>query len=278
NYRISLMGVTVGESEVHPDRHLAINPGQVFGSIEGIAAKDPAFGLEAVWIDDTIKDHAQTLGYTVVDASTVVATHLNQLLQKHVHELLGHEEAQQMIDRLARHAPKLAEALVPDTVSMSVLLRVLKGLLQEQVPVRDFRTIAEALVANIALNQDPSRLIEAVRVALARSIVQEIYGNETNLPVITLAMSMEQLLLKSMAQQANGELTLEPGLAEQLQSSLSDAARQQEARGHAAVLLVAAALRPVMARLARFSSHTLAVLSYNEIPDDKQITIENTVG
>jgi len=278
NYRISLMGVTVGESEVHPDRHLAINPGQVFGSIEGIAAKDPAFGLEAVWIDDTVKDHAQTLGYTVVDASTVVATHLNQLLQKHVHELLGHEEAQQMIDRLARHAPKLAEALVPETVSMSVLLRVLKGLLQEQVPVRDFRTIAEALVANVALNQDPSRLVEAVRVALSRAIVQEIYGSESNLPVITLAMSMEQLLLKSMAQQANGELTLEPGLAEQLQSSLSEAAREQEARGHAAVLLVTAALRPVMARLARFSSHTLAVLSYNEIPDDKQITIENTVG
>ncbi len=278
SYRISLMGVMVGESEVHPDRHLAINPGQVFGSLEGIAAKDPAFGLDAVWIDDGIKDHAQTLGYTVVDASTVIATHLNQLLQKHVHELLGHEEAQQMIDRLARHSPKLAEVLVPDTVSMGVLLRVLKNLLQEQVPVRDFRTISEALVANMAVNQDPARLAEAVRVALSRSIVQEIFGNETNLPVITLAMSMEQMLMKSMAQQAAGELTLEPGLAEQLQSSLSAAARDQEAKGHVAVLLVAATLRPVMARLARFSSHPLSVLSYNEIPDDKQITIENTVG
>ncbi|MGB5326317.1 MAG: flagellar biosynthesis protein FlhA [Pseudomonadales bacterium] len=277
-YRISLLGVTVGEAELHPDRHLAINPGQVFGQLDGIAVKDPAFGLDAIWIEDSVKDHAQTLGYTVVDPSTVVATHLNRLLQKHVHELLGHEEAQQMIDRLARYAPKLAEALVPETVSMSVLLRVLKGLLAEQVPVRDFRSIAEALVANVALNQDPARLVEAVRMALARAIVQEIYGNLESLPVITLAMSMEQLLCKSMAQQANGELTLEPRLAEQLQSALADAVRAQEAAGKPAVLLVTAALRPVLARLARYGGHGLSVLSYNEIPDDKQITIEHSVG
>ncbi|NNC55856.1 MAG: flagellar biosynthesis protein FlhA, partial [Pseudomonadales bacterium] len=209
---------------------------------------------------------------------TVVATHLNRLLQKQVHELLGHEEAQQMIDRLARHAPRLAEALVPDTVSMSVLLRVLKGLLAEQVPVRDLRTIAESIVANVAFNQDPGRMIEAVRVSLARAIVQEIYGNLDNLPVITLAMSMEQLLLKSMAQQASGELSLEPGLAEQLQSALAQAVQSQEMGGKPAVLLVTAALRPVLARLARYGGHNLSVLSYNEIPDDKQITIEHSVG
>lgn len=276
-YRISLMGVTLAESEVHPDRHMAINPGQVFGNIEGLPVKDPAFGLDAVWIDNAIKDHAQSLGYTVVDASTVVATHMNTLLQKHVHELLGHEEAQQMIDRLARYSPKLVDTLVPDTVSMSVLLKVLKGLLAEQLPVRDFRTIAEALVANAAVNQDPVQLIEAVRVALSRSIVQEIYGSNNNLSVFTLAPAMEQMLMKPSA--AGGtDVTLEPGLAEQLQRSISETAQAQELKGTPAVLLVPGPLRPILAKFVRFSSHPLHVLSYNEIPDDKQVTIEATVG
>ena len=276
-YRISLMGVTLGESEVHPDRHMAINPGQVFGNIEGLPVKDPAFGLDAVWIDNAIKDHAQTLGYTVVDASTVVATHMNTLLQKHVHELLGHEEVQQMIDRLARYSPKLVDTLVPETVSMSVLLKVLKGLLAEQLPVRDFRTIAEAIVANAAVNSEPMQLIESVRTALSRSIVQEIYGSNNNLSVFTLAPAMEQMLLKPSAG-GGSDVTLEPGLAEQLQRSISETAQAQELKGSPAVLLVPGPLRPVLAKFVRFSSHALHVLSYNEIPDDKQVTIEATVG
>lgn len=277
-YRISLMGVTVGESEVHPDRHMAINPGQVFGTVEGLPVKDPAFGLDAVWIDNAIKDHAQTLGYTVVDASTVVATHMNQLLQKHVHELLGHEEVQQMIDRLARHSPKLVDTLVPDTIPMSALLKVLKGLLLEQLPVRDFRTIAEAIVASAAVNAEPSQLVESVRAALARSIVYEIFGNTPNLPVMTLAPAMEQMLMKPSGAQTGNEVTLEPGMAEQLQRSINETAQAQELKGHPAVLLVPGPLRPVLAKFVRFSSHPLHVLSYNEIPDDKQVTIEATVG
>ena len=277
-YRISLMGVTIGEADIHPDRHLAINPGQVFGTVEGIAAKDPAFGLDAVWINAELQDHAQTLGYTVVDASTVIATHMNQLLQKHLHELLGHEELQQMLDRLARFSPKLAETLVPDTVSMSTLLKVLKSLLQEQVPVRDFRTIAESIAANAAVNQDPVQLTSAVRVALARSIVHGIYGSSADLPVITLAPSMEQMLLKAIASPSASDMTLEPGLAEQLQRSITDAVRSQELKGHPAVLLVAAPLRHVLSRFVRYGSTELQVLSYNEIPADKQVTIETTVG
>lgn len=276
-YRISLMGVTLAESEVHPDRHMAINPGQVFGNIEGMPVKDPAFGLDAVWIDNAIEDHAQSLGYTVVDASTVVATHMNTLLQKHVHELLGHEEVQQMIDRLARYSPKLVDTLVPDTVTMSVLLKVLKGLLAEQLPVRDFRTIAEAIVANAAVNQEPAQLIESVRTALSRSIVQEIYGSESNLSVFTLAPAMEQMLMKPSAN-GGAEVTLEPGLAEQLQRSISETAQAQALKGSPAVLLVPGPLRPILAKFVRFSSHALHVLSYNEIPDDKQVTIEATVG
>jgi flagellar biosynthesis protein FlhA len=277
-YRILMMGVALGESEIHPDRHLAINPGQVFGTPDGIPGKDPAFGLDAIWIEESVKDHAQSMGYTVVDASTVVATHVNQLLQKNVHELLGHEEVQQMLDRLAKISPKLSESLVPDSVSMATLLKVLKSLLQEQVPIRDFRTIAEALVANSVFDKDPIRLVEAVRTALARAIVQEIYGRESNLPVMTLAVPMEQMLMKSAGQQAGGEMTIEPGLAEQIQRTVSDLAKDQEAKGKPAVLLVAAALRPLLSRLCRFSLSPISVLSYNEIPDDKQITIEATVG
>ena len=185
-YRIAINGVVVGESEVRPEQSLAINPGQVFGRVEGVETRDPAFGLEALWVDAAQKDQAQSLGYTVVDASTVVATHLNQLLMKHIDEFLGHEEAQQMVERLGSYAPKLADALTPETVPMGMLIKVLRELLKDGIPIRDFRTIAESIVANSALAQSASRLTESVRVALRRSIVQEIYGADKNLTVTTL--------------------------------------------------------------------------------------------
>ncbi len=197
-YRLTLMGVSLAEAEVYPDRELAINPGQVFGPLNGIAAKDPAFGLEAVWIEGSQRDQAQSLGYTVVDASTVIATHLNQVLYKHAHELLGHEEVQQLLQLLAKSSPKLAEELVPGMVSLSTLLKVLQTLLQEQVPVRDIRTIAEA-IANVAgKSQDPAAMVAAVRVALSRAIVQNVVGLEPELPVITLEPRLEQILLNSL--------------------------------------------------------------------------------
>ena len=187
------MGVVVGESEVYPDRELAINPGQVFGKLQGVEVKDPAFGLDAIWIEQSQKEQAQSLGYTVVDASTVVATHLNQLLQVHAHELLGHEEVQQLLDMLTKTSPKLVEELVPGKLSFSVLLKVLQNLLMEQVPLKDFRTIAESLADAVSRTQDPLGLTAAVRISLARLIVQNINGSEPELPVITLAPQLEQL-------------------------------------------------------------------------------------
>lgn len=276
SYRITINGVVVGESEVRPEQSLAINPGQVFGKLEGVQTKDPAFGLEATWVDEGNKDQAQTMGYTVVDASTVVATHLNQLLQKHVDEFLGHEEAQQMLERLGSYSPKLADALVPDSISMSMLIKVLKGLLQEGVPIRDFRTIAEAIAANTVLNQDASRMTEAVRVALRRTIIQEIFGADNNLAVTTLDAQMEQLLNNALVPQSS-DLTLEPGLAERLQRSMETLSHEKEVGGSPAVLLVAATLRPFLSRMARYCSHRLHVVSYNEIPDDKQITIDGAL-
>ncbi|RRV26696.1 flagellar biosynthesis protein FlhA [Pseudomonas sp. o96-267] len=280
-YRLTLMGVSVAEAEVYPDRELAINPGQVFGPLNGIAAKDPAFGLEAVWIDPSQRDQAQSLGYTVVDASTVVATHLNQVLHKHAHELLGHEEVQQLMQLLAKSSPKLAEELVPGLVSLSTLLKVLQALLQEQVPVRDIRTIAEA-IANVApKSQDPAAMVAAVRVSLARAIVQGIVGLEPELPVITLEPRLEQILLNSLQKAGQGGedgILLEPGMAEKLQRSLVEAAQRQEMLGKPVILLVAGPVRAMLSRFARLAVPSMHVLAYQEIPDNKQVTIVATVG
>jgi len=280
-YRLTLMGVSLAEAEVYPDRELAINPGQVFGPINGIAAKDPAFGLEAVWIETGLRDQAQSLGYTVVDASTVVATHLNQVLNKHAHELIGHEEVQQLLQLLAKSSPKLAEELVPGMLSLSTLLKVLQALLQEQVPVRDIRTIAEA-IANVAgKSQDPAAMVAAVRVALSRAIVQTVVGLDPELPVITLEPRLEQILLNSINKAGQGSeegILLEPGMAEKLQRSLVDAAQRQEMLGKPVILLVAGQIRAMMARFARMAVPSMHVLAYQEIPDNKQVTIVATVG
>ncbi|MFC3609544.1 flagellar biosynthesis protein FlhA [Stutzerimonas tarimensis] len=280
-YRLTLMGVSVAEAEVYPDREMAINSGQVFGTLKGIATRDPAFGLEAVWIEVSQRDQAQSLGYTVVDASTVVATHLNQVLHKHAHELLGHEEVQQLMQLLAKSSPKLAEELVPGILSLSTLLKVLQALLQEQVPVRDIRTIAEAIANAAPRSQDSGALVAAVRVALSRAIVQNIVGLEPEMPVITLEPRLEQILMSSLQKAGQGSddgILLEPGMAEKLQSSLVEAAQRQEMLGKPVILLVAGPIRAMMSRFARMAVPTISVLAYQEIPDNKQVTIVATVG
>lgn len=282
-YRILLMGVAIAEAEIQPEKDLAINPGQVFGKLDGMATKDPAFGLDAVWIEKERKDQAQTLGYTVVDSSTVVATHLNQLLQSHASELIGHEDVQKMLDRLAKQSPKLAEELVPNTLNIGQLLQILQRLLQESVPVRDMRTIAESLANINTDSQDIAAWVARVRRALKRLIVQSIYGNTDDLAVITLEPSLEQLLLKTQqqSQQQTGSsenMILEPSMAEKLQRSLREATQKQEMQGNPAVLLVSAPLRPVLANFVRNMVAGMHVLSYQEIPENKQITIAASIG
>ncbi|MGM0633882.1 MAG: flagellar biosynthesis protein FlhA [Pseudomonadota bacterium] len=284
-YRITLMGVKLGGGEIHPDRDMAINPGQVFGKPRGIETKDPAFGLEAVWIEPAQKDQVQGMGYTVVDSSTVVATHMNSLLQQHAHELLGHEEVHELLNMLGRTSKRLAEEL-PKQISTNVLLKVLQNLLREGVPVRDMRSIAEALAVTAARSQDPVTLTAAARVALSRVIVQELFGDASELPVMTLDPGLEQILLKSMKQQnqqgdnalEDDSMVIEPGMAERLQRSLVQTARSQEAAGNVPVLLVAAPLRPMLARFVRYTVSGLRVLSYQEVPENKQITIVATIG
>ena len=277
-YRITLNGVPVGEADVFVDRELAINPGKVFGELRGTPTKDPAFGLDAVWIEVTQRDQAQTMGYTVVDASTVVATHLSELLQTHAHELLGHDEVQKLLDNLAEVAPKLVEDLVPKLLPLAVVLRVLQNLLQEGVPIRDMRTIAETLAEQATKSQDAGALTASVRVALSRAIVQQVAGPIEEIPVIVLDPGLERLLQQTLANAGEDAAGVEPGMLEQLQNAMQQTAKEQELSGQEGVLLVAAVIRPWMAKFARHSVPGMRVLSYNEIPDNRQIKVIATIG
>ncbi|QRV25787.1 flagellar biosynthesis protein FlhA [Marinomonas foliarum] len=283
-YRVTLMGVSLAEAEVHPDKDLAIDPGQVFGSIDGIAGKDPSFGLDAVWIDPKKRDQAQTYGYTVVDVSTVVATHINQIMHKHAYELIGHDEVQQLLSLLKQYNPKLAEELVPNTVPLSVLLKVLQNLLIEGVPLRDMRTIAESIMGVQPKTQDPMILTAAVRTSLSRLIIQTLADGVDEIPVLTLEPQLEKMLMQTVQQsQQSGikneeALILEPQMAEQLQTSLRQSAEQQEAMGNTPILIVSAPIRPMLARFMRYGMVNMSVLSYQEVPDHKRITVVGVIG
>ncbi len=277
-YRISLAGVAIADGAIHPDRELAINPGRVFGKPPGIETRDPAFGMDAVWIEPAMREHAQTLGYTVVDASTVVATHLSSVIQAHAHELLGHEEVQQLLNGLAKSAPRLVEDLVPKALPLGVVVRVLQGLLAERVPIRNLRAIVESLAEHAPRTQDPQVLQGQVRIALGRQIVQDIVGSGAELPVITLEPDLEQLLQSSLQGQNAGNAAIEPGLAERLQARLAESATRQEGAGEPAVLMVAPPLRSTLARFTRATVPNLHVLAWNEIPDNRRVRLIAAVG
>ncbi|AVP95018.1 MULTISPECIES: flagellar biosynthesis protein FlhA [Aeromonas] len=277
-YRITLMGVSTGEATVYHDKEMAINPGQVFGQIQGIATQDPAFGLEAVWVAKEQVSQAQTLGYTVVDAATVVATHLSQILSNHAALLLGHDEVQQLLDMIGKHQSKLVEGLVPEVISMGNLVKVLQNLLNEGVPIRDMRTILQTLVEYAPRSPDPEVLTAACRIALRRLIVQEIAGPEPELPVITLSPELERILHQSLQAGGGDGAGIEPGLAERMQRSLVEATQRQELEGQPAVLLTSGILRNTLAKFVKNAIPGLRVLSYQEVPDDKQIRIVSAVG
>ena len=278
SYRIALMGSVIGEAVIYPDKEMAINPGQAFGKVPGIEAKDPAFGLPAIWIEPVNREHAQTQGYTVVDAATVVATHLSQLIQTHAHELFGYEDARALLDKLAKIAPKLVEDLTPKTLPLGTVHKVLQNLLAENIPVRDIRTIAETLAEHGSRSQDSGALTAAVRIALGRAIVQHINGMAHELPAITLDPTLEQLLLQASQGDAAQAAGIEPGLADKLHGMLVDTARRQESLGQSAALLVSPALRPWFARFVRHTIPNLRVLAYNEIPDNKRVQVVATIG
>ena len=274
-YRIVFHDVTVGEGEVFPGKYMAINPGKVFGHLDGVATRDPAFGLDALWIESGVRDKAQSLGYTVVDCSTVIATHLSQLLTNNAHDLVGQDEVQQLFDILQKSSPKLVESLIPKTLSLGVVTRVMQNLLEEGIPIRDTRTIAEALADGAIRSQDPDALTGQVRIALGRTIFQKINGVAPDMQVMVLDSKLEQIL-QDVVQGGSGGL--EPALIERVIEQIVENAQKAVVQGVSPVLLVSGTIRLFLYRLLKGRVDSLYVLCYEEIPASKQIKVAATIG
>jgi flagellar biosynthesis protein FlhA len=277
-YRITLKGVEVGSGEVQPGMFLAINPGRVLGQLSGPQTRDPAFGLPAVWIEASNREHAQSLGYTVVDAATVVATHLSSVIQQHAAELLGREETQALLDHLAKESPKLVEDVVPKLVPLSTLQKVLQNLLSEGVHIRDMRTILETLAEHGGRTQDADELTAAVRVALSRAILQQVFGGARDFEVFGLEPQVEQMLMQASQTKGAEGPGLEPGLAERLLRQAGTVTQQREQLGQPTVLLVPAPLRNLMSRFLRRAAPQLKVVSQAEIPDNRTVKVVGVLG
>ena len=278
SYHIVLKGVIRGRGKVKVGREMAINPGQVYGTLEGATTTEPAFGLEAVWIEPSQRDHARALGYTVVDAATAVATHLNKVLRDNASDLLSHDEVQQLLEKLTAKSPKLVEDLVPAKLPLGVLTRTLQSLLNDGVSIRDMRTIIETLSEVSSQTQDPDQLTALVRPRLGRMIVQALVDEKETLSVMTLDPGLEQLLHNVLQQQGSGQnMVLEPGLAERLFAALREGSKSVEELGHNAVLVVSPAIRPWLAKAVRHRVNELIILSYGEIPDDQAVKVIHTV-
>jgi len=277
-YRITLKGVEVGAGEAFNGQFLAINPGMASGTLPGLVTTDPAFGLPATWIDANLRDQAQNLGYTVVDAGTVVATHLNHLITSHASELLGRSEVQALLDHLGKDSPKLVEDLVPKLVSLSTLQKVLQNLLVEGVHIRDMRTVIETLAEHAGHVQDPNELTALVRIALGRAIVQQLFPGAAELSVMTLDNRLERLLMQALAASGPDGAGIEPGLADTIAQQAQAAAAQQEALGLTPVLLVPGPLRALLSRFLKRALPQLKVLSHAEIPEAKTIRVTSLVG
>jgi len=276
-YRIMLKGVEIATGESNHGQFLAIDPGMVTGQLLGQTTTDPAFGLPAVWIDSSLRDQAQSLGYTVVDASTVIATHLNHVINMHASELLGRQEVQQLLDHLSKETPKLVEDLIPKLLPISAVQKVLQNLLTEGVHIRDMRTIIDTLSEYATRTQDTNELTTQVRVKLGRAIVQQLFPGNAEMTVMSLDGNLERLLMQAMIANSEGT-SIEPGLADTLSRQTELATQQQVQMGMTPVLIVPAQLRVALAKFLRRAIPNLRVLSQEELPDSKTIRVTNLIG
>ena len=276
-YQIMVNGVVIGRGEVKPARELAIHSGVVHGDLQGIRTKDPTFGLDAVWIDPAQRDYARSLGYTVVDASTTIATHLNKILQENCNLLLGHDETQQLVDKLAAAAPKLVEELIPKKLQIGALTQVLQNLLAEGVSIRDLRGVLMALAPVAEKVQDIEELTGVARVALGRMIVQQYVLHGEELSVMTLAPELEQVLHATVRRGQGGNVPIEPELAEGLLQSVGRASRDETNADRPAILVTSPTLRPWLSRVLRPRIPGLSVLSYAELPEDTSLRVNSSI-
>jgi flagellar biosynthesis protein FlhA len=276
-YQIMVNGVVIGRGEVKPTRELAIHSGVVHGELQGLRTKDPTFGLDAVWIDPAQRDYARSLGYTVVDASTTIATHLNKILQENCNLLLGHDEAQQLVEKLAAVAPKLVEELIPKKLSIGTLTQVLQNLLAEGVSIRDLRGVLLALAPIAEKVQDIDELTGVARIALGRMIVQQYVQHGDELSVMTLAPELEQVLHATVRRGQGGNIPVEPELAEGLLRSVSKASKDELNSDRPALLVTSPTLRPWLSRILRSRIPGLSVLSYSELPEDTNLRVNTSI-
>jgi len=275
-YRITLKGAEIATGEAYPNLMLAINPGNAIGELNGTVTRDPAFGLPAIWIDKTLREQAQSQGYTVVDASTVVATHLSHLINTQASELLGRQELQQLLDHIGKLAPNLTEDLIPKLLPLATVQKVLQNLLDEGMHIRDMRTILETLAEHASRTQDADRLTTLVRVALGPAIVQQFYPAAQELQVIGMNKELEYVLIQAM--QSGGSMAIEPGLADTLLREAQAATQAQEQMGLPTVLLVPGQLRELMARFLKRALPQLKVISHEEVPGFKAVRVTSMVG
>lgn len=276
-YRITLKGVEVGFGESNANQFMAINPGMVTGTLPGTPTKDPAFGLDAIWIDANLQEHAQSLGYTVVDAGTVIATHLNHIMSSHAAELLGRQEVQTLVEHIGKESTKFIEDLVPKVIPLTTLQKVLQNLLEEGVHIRDIYTIIESISENIGKSQDPIYLTSVVRIAIGRAIVNQISPGSQEIPVMTLDTQLEKLLMQAISNNSD-ESAIEPGLAETLTNETSKASRIQEDLGFTPILLVPGPMRNMLSQFLRRKLPQLKVLSHSELPSTRNIRVTNLIG
>ena len=276
-YRITLKGVEVGFGESNANQFMAINPGMVTGTLPGTPTKDPAFGLDAIWIDANLQEYAQSLGYTVVDAGTVIATHLNHIMSSHAAELLGRQEVQTLVEHIGKESAKFIEDLVPKVISLTTLQKVLQNLLEEGVHIRDIYTIIESISENIGKSQDPVYLTSIVRIAIGRAIVNQISPGSQEIPVMTLDTQLEKLLLQAVINNSD-ESAIEPGLAETLTNETTKATKIQEDLGFTPILLVPGPMRSMLSQFLRRKLPQLKVLSHSELPSTRNIRVTNLIG
>jgi len=276
HYRIALKGVEIASGESHFGRFLAIDSGMLTGQLPGATITDPAFGLPALWIDANQRDAAQSMGYTVVDAGTVIATHLNHMILMHASEIFGRQELEMLIDGISKESPKLIEELTPKLLSFSVIQKVFQNLLSEGVNIRDMRTILEGLAESASQTQDAAMLTALIRVKLGRAIVHQLFPNSEEVSVMTLDNELERLLTQAV--QSNTGSAIEPGMAETLAKQTEEAATKHEKMGLTPVLLVSGQLRSILAKFLRRSVPRLRVLSHEELPDTKTIRVTSLIG
>jgi len=279
SYNILLKGVVRAKGKIEINKDLAINPGDINEKLNGITTVEPAFGLDAYWINNSESDHAKTLGYTIVDGSTVIATHINALLKSNSYELLGHDETREILDKVSKVSPKLVEDLVPEKLSIAIIMQVLRNLLYESITIKDIRTILATLLTESSRTQNADELTELVRPKIGHIMLQDIVGLGDELHVMTLDPSLEQILINSLENSSNKhEPMVDPSLLENLIKSIKAEVDKEFTLGNEVTIVVAPPLRPWLARFIKQRIAELRVFSYSEIPEDQKIKVSSRIG